>query len=114
MAFPCVAEQLGDPTRPPLVSPVAEGSVQSQADFGPVLQSVTMSKHRKVATISGQEVAVGEKLGEATLIKISDGEVVLRNPDGELETLRMYPQVVKKVVVPKMLKAVKKAAGKNK
>ncbi len=42
VAFPCVAEQLGDPTRPPTMSSAAEGDAQSQADFGPVLQSVTL------------------------------------------------------------------------
>jgi len=114
-ALPCGAEQLADPTRPPMAAalPVATGDVQPQVDVGPVLQSVTMSKRRRHATINGQEVAVGGKFGEATLVKLSDSQATLRNPDGTLETVHMYPQVEKKMIVPEAPGAKKKAVGKN-
>jgi MSHA biogenesis protein MshK len=113
IALPCGAEQFDDPTRPPAAAaaPVAAGDVQPQVNVGPVLQSVTMSKRRRHATISGQEVAIGGKFGEAVLVKISDSEVTLRNPDGALEKLQMFPQVEKKVIVPKEPKA--RAVGRN-
>lgn len=114
-ALPCWAEQLADPTRPPMAAavPAATGDAQPQVDVGPVLQSVTMSKRRRHATISGQEVAIGGKFGEATLIRISDSQVTLRNPDGTLEKLHMYPQVEKKMIVPEEPGAKKKTVGKN-
>ena len=115
VAFSCRAEQLADPTRPPTaaVAPVAAGDVQPQVDVGPVLQAVTLSKRRKHATINGREVGVGEKFGEAILVKISDSQVMLRNPDGTLETLHMYPQVEKKIIVPEEPGPKKKAVGKK-
>lgn len=97
----CADEIFNDPTRPPVMEapPAVEGEAP-KPEVGPVLQSVSMSKSRKTATINGQEVAIGEKFGDATLIKVLDSEVVLRNPDGSMETLRMYPQVEKTVAKP--------------
>lgn len=95
------ADTLNDPTRPPagMLAPVP-GEAQPAANMGPVLQMVTVSRHRKSATISGQEVLLGEKYGEAVLIRIMDGEVTLRNTDGSLENLHMYAGVEKKMVQP--------------
>jgi MSHA biogenesis protein MshK len=114
-ALPCAAETFNDPTRPPMGAESGlTGDAQRSMSSGPVLQSVSISKRRKVATIGGQEVAIGGKFGESTLIRISDSEVTLRNPDGVLETLRMYPQVEKKVILHKETKPAKKAANRAK
>ena len=88
--------------------------MQSMVNVGPVLQSVTLSKRRKAATISGQEVAIGGKFGDATLIGVSDSEATLRNPDGTLQTLRMYPQIEKKVILQKETRLAKKAGSLTK
>lgn len=95
------ADTLNDPTRPPsgMLAPVP-GEAQPAADLGPVLQMVTISRYRKSATISGQQLLLGEKYGEAVLIRVADGEVSLRNSDGSLENLRMYAGVEKKMVQP--------------
>ncbi|HEY3325700.1 MAG TPA: hypothetical protein VGK14_00860 [Novimethylophilus sp.] len=96
---PAHADTLNDPTRPPSGMPVP-GEAQPAANLGPVLQMVTISRHRKSATISGQQLLLGEKYGEAVLIRVADGEVSLRNVDGSLENLRMYAGVEKKMVQP--------------
>jgi MSHA biogenesis protein MshK len=115
-ASPVFAETLSDPTRPPpeAASTTATGDAQSTVSVGPVLQSVTLSKRRKVATISGQEVTIGGKFGEATLIRMSDSDATLRHPDGTLETLRMYPRIEKKVILPKEAKPAKGIGGRTK
>ena len=48
-----------------------------------------------MAMISGQMVKVGDRVGEARVIKISETEVVLRNGK-ELETLKLFPGVEKR------------------
>lgn len=84
------AQALGDPTRPS--APPAGGETQA-ASAAPAsrLQSVLMSRGRKVALIDGVEVALGGKVGEATLVRMSDSEVVLEK-DGEKEVLKLIPQ----------------------
>lgn len=96
----CLAgsDALFDPTTPPMaMMPGGDGGLAEPA--GPVLQSVLLSPGRKIAVISGQSVRVGGKFGDATLIKVSDHEAVLRNGDGTLQTLKMYPAVEKRVIV---------------
>ena len=88
------AETLVDPTRPPaLIATEQPGSVPA----GPMLQSVLISPKRKEAIIAGKTVRVGDKFGEARVIKISENEVVLRN-GSEMQTLKLFPDVEKKPV----------------
>lgn len=107
-ALPGAADVLNDPTRPP----TSVATEAAELETGPVLQAVSMSKTRKVAIISGQEVAIGGKYGDASLIQLSDSEAVLRSPDGTLQTLRMYSRIEKKVIVPAESKPKKKADRK--
>lgn len=94
MAASCAfAEQLPDPTRPPAF--IAVGSEQSAA-AAPVLQSVLISPTRVVAVISGQTVKVGDKFGEARVIKIAESEVVLRNGQ-DVQVLKLFPNVEKRL-----------------
>ncbi len=90
LAFP---EEMQDPTQSPGDVAVAGGTVAT----GPVLQSVMMSSGRKVAVISGQVLRVGEKFGEATLVRVTDQDVSLRHADGSVEVLKMHPAVEKKI-----------------
>jgi MSHA biogenesis protein MshK len=87
------AQALPDPTRPANQSDWNSGMT---ATSGPVLQSVLISPQRKIAIISGQAVSVGEKFGGATLIRISEGSVVLRS-DNKLQTLKLFPDIEKRV-----------------
>lgn len=87
------AQNLADPTRPPATTEATpERSAASVA--GPVLQSVLISPSRKMAIINGQSVNLGEKFGEARLVKISESEVVLRNGQ-EVQILKLFPNVQK-------------------
>lgn len=88
------AQQLQDPTRPS--SMVAQAGDASSAG-GPVLQSVLISPGRSIAIISGQTVKLGGQFGAAKLVRISEGEVVLRN-GSELQTLRLFPSIGKRLM----------------
>lgn len=85
-------DALPDPTKP--------GNMKEEVAPGPVLQAVYLAPGRTAAVINGQEVKLGEKFGKATLIKVQDSEVTLRNPDGELETLKMHPGIEKTPASP--------------
>ncbi|HZW14191.1 MAG TPA: hypothetical protein VFF81_13495 [Noviherbaspirillum sp.] len=89
------AQALVDPTRPP-ASLGAEPAVSGQAvQSGPVLQSILISPRRKEAIISGQTVKVGDKVGEATIVRIAEDQVVLRHGK-DLETLKLFPNIEKR------------------
>ena len=90
-----LAQTLSDPTRPPTI--MIETARNSEMIAGPVLQSVLIAPHRRVAIISGQTVALNEKYGEQTLIKMSETEVVLRNGK-EFQTLKLFPDFDKKLI----------------
>jgi len=96
-----LAQSVSDPTRPPNAAATAQGAApEATESSAPKLQSVLLSPRRKLAVISGQTVPLGGRLGDATLVKITETEVVLKRGD-ELETLRMHPEVEKKLVAGK-------------
>lgn len=92
------AQVLIDPTRPPpgIYSNEAAGSA---AVSEPVLQSVMISPTERSAIIGGKTVKLGGTYGDARIVKITEGEVVLRSASGT-ETLRMYPDVSMKPIEP--------------
>lgn len=101
MAFTAAASNalaaplLADPTRPP-ASFAQQGDNASVDPTGkPVLQSVIISPARKVAVISGQTLRLGDRFGDARLVKITETEVVLR-AGNEYQSLKLYPQIEKK------------------
>jgi MSHA biogenesis protein MshK len=101
------AETLTDPTRPPAeLNPVMASSQIASA--GPTLQSVLVSRGRRIAIISGKEVRVNDKFGEAKVVKITDMEVVLRSGKN-VQTLKLFPDVDKQ----KVQRASYKDAGKR-
>lgn len=92
------AETLPDPTRPPAEAGYMGSAVAAVAS-GPVLQSVMIAPGRRTAVISGQLLMEGELFGEAKLVRIAEGEVVLSSPEGQ-QTLRLFPDVVKHMALP--------------
>ena len=92
------AQVLNDPTRPPASVLSATPGVDAPST-GPVLQSVMISPTGRSAIIGGERVKQGGKYGDARVIRITENEVVLRSASGT-ETLRMYPEVTMKPVVP--------------
>lgn len=89
------ADSLPDPTRPPAELAVLAAGGAEMAAKGPVLQSVLISRGRKSAIIGGQVVGLGEKYGEARVVKITESEVVLKT-GAVTETLRLFPDVEKR------------------
>jgi MSHA biogenesis protein MshK len=68
---------------------------------------------RRTALISGQLLAEGERFGDAKLIKISEGEVILAGPEGR-QTLKLFPEVEKKFVQPPRGESLKRGKNKSK
>ena len=100
---------LADPTRPPLTvsEPVAAGAVDAVTPSG--LQTIIVGRGRKpMAVINGIMVGLGDKIGEATLVKLSESEAVLVGPAGR-EVLQLLPDVAKKTGAS----SVKKDQGKT-
>jgi MSHA biogenesis protein MshK len=104
-----------DPTRPP-----ASWLSPSEAPAGVAgkslrLQSVLMPQRgRPVAIIGGQTVALGERVGDARLIRLTEREAVLQGPDG-VTRLYLTPDVDKRMIVaPAATKARQAAQGKEK
>lgn len=88
------AQTLSDPTRPPNAPAAGPG------DAGPVgtqLQSVLISQGRRLAIINGNTVALGEMVGEAKVVKITETEVVLQKGNDK-EVLTLYPGIEKQPV----------------
>lgn len=87
-------EALPDPTRPANVSPDVTDGISNDQVL-PQLQSVLISPRRRVAVISGQTLHLGEKFGAATVVKITESEVHLKNGT-ELQKLKLYPDIEKR------------------
>lgn len=95
LSAPAVAQDnLRDPTRPPASLDTPNPGMPI-ASSSPVLQSVLISQGRKVAVISGETVQVGDRLGDARVTKIREGEVVLVR-DGQSQTLKLFPGIEKR------------------
>jgi len=88
------AQALGDPTRPPASF---GGAYDTDADAGggTVLQSVIISPTNKAAIISGVMVKLGEKYGDAVLVKVAENEVVLKT-GATSQTLKLLPGIEKR------------------
>ena len=95
------AENFTDPTRPPASIGGIEPNGVALESSGPVLQSVLIAAGRKIAVISGQNVKLGEKFGEARVVSITESEVVLKNGK-DRQTLRLFPDVEKRIISKKV------------
>jgi len=96
LPFATAAEVLRDPTRPP--ADLSQGNTGAPVASGPELQSVRISAHQRSAIISGQRVKVGDKLGDARIVMITENEVVLKGSSG-LQTLKLFPDVGKRIIL---------------
>lgn len=92
IAPPVLAQPLADPTRPP--TDIAAPAVAT-APPGPRLSSVLISPGRRLAVVDGETVAVGGKVGDATVVQISETEVVLKRGE-ETERLTMFSGIEKR------------------
>lgn len=90
------AQALSDPTRPPAgASPGSARTVAASSAL--VLQSVLIRPAARAAIISGEYVALGQKMGALRLVKVAETEVVLQD-GAERRTLKLFPGVNKSPV----------------
>jgi MSHA biogenesis protein MshK len=90
-----LAQGLNDPTRPPReILGGAPGTFEAAVSSSPA-QVVIISKDRRQATINGRTVSLGGRYGNATLVRISDEEIVLQRPEAT-ETIKLYSSVHRK------------------
>ena len=95
-----LAQALADPMQPPKAAsqPAADPGKAAPAVQGgaaaPRLQSVLISPNRRLAVIDGNTVPLGGRVGDATLVSITESEAVLVK-DNTRETLRLFPGVQK-------------------
>jgi MSHA biogenesis protein MshK len=83
-------ETLADPTRPPSAPRVQSAIEPPPAAVNPVLQSIFIWPDRVLAIINGETVRVGDKVGDAHVARITEGEVVLRSGNGT-RSLTLFP-----------------------
>ena len=95
-----VSSVLADPTRPPAVFIEGDSGDDAKANEPPPvgLQAVVIRKGAKpVAVINGQTVQLGDKIGDAKLVKLNETEAVLQGPNGR-EVIRMTPAAERTVI----------------
>ena len=97
-ALPVCAQGLSDPTRPPREI-LGVTDAPDAAVGGSPAQVVLISRDRRQATINGQTVNLGGRYGNATLIGISDSELVLQRSD-VTEVIRLYSSVNRRMRPP--------------
>jgi len=91
-----LAQGLSDPTRPP--REILGGSADAYepaASPSPAAQVVIISKDRRQVTINGRTVNLGGRYGNATVVRISDEEIVLQKAEAT-ETIRLYSSIQRK------------------
>jgi len=98
------AQVLVDPTRPPNAQPGEPEAAQSVTQ----LQSILIASNRRLAIINGTTVALGDMVGEAKVVRITETEVTLQKGD-ETEVLKLYPGVDKQPIK----RRARGAAGRN-
>jgi MSHA biogenesis protein MshK len=96
------AQALSDPMRPPQApvarkseAPAAPGATAAEGSAGASqLQAILISGGRKLAVIDGVTVALGGRVGDATVVRITETEVRLRRGE-QVERLKLHPAVEK-------------------
>ena len=88
-----------DPTRPPSVaSEAAPANANADPGVGAAavgLQTIILrSGGKTMAVINGVQVKIGDKVGDATLVHLSETEAVLKGPSGR-QVLHLMPGIEK-------------------
>lgn len=90
------AQGLTDPTRPPHLGATPAGAADAPAGAYR-LESVILSRGRKLAVINGTLVPLGGTIGEGRLVRVSESGVAIRTGES-VETLRFHPGIEKRPV----------------
>jgi MSHA biogenesis protein MshK len=92
-SFTAFAQKLTvDPMRPPAGIGAGAANGERDAGGGMRLQTVVISPTQRAAIISGVMVKLGEKYGDAVLVRVAESEVVLKR-GGVEQVLRIHPDV---------------------
>jgi MSHA biogenesis protein MshK len=92
------AESLPDPTKPAVDIPdETEAGKGGGAAVAPVpkkegLQSIIIARHHRAAVINGEMIVLGGKIGDATLVEVSEKSVILEGSQGK-RVLELFPGV---------------------
>jgi MSHA biogenesis protein MshK len=102
--------QLTDPTRPAGAAAAPGTAANGLAESSvPVLQSVKLPrKGAASAVIGGRLVRVGEQVGEARLVRLSETQAVLEGPAGRT-VLELNPNISKRSAAQPRPKAQEQA-----
>jgi len=86
-----------DPFRPPrqVEAPADEATKAAAASR---LESVLIAPDRRLAVIDGRQYVEGDRFGDGRVLRISEGEVVIRRPDRD-EKLTMFPDGGRRVTL---------------
>ena len=98
LLFCCTAWGQADPMRPPAgmaEAPRAADAAAAPAAGESAVQTVILRHGSKpIAVIGGEQVTLGDRVGDARVVKISESEVVLAGPAGR-QVLKLNPDVEK-------------------
>lgn len=95
---PLHAEDLPDPTRPPasIFAPSAGVGIgagrEATESLSSGLHTVIISDTRRAAIINGQTIELGGEYGNARLIEVNEGSVVLQRAQSR-QVLTLFPDV---------------------
>ena len=106
-----LAQGLNDPTRPPREILGGAYALEPEANLSPA-QVVIISTDRRQATINGQTVVLGGRYGNATLVRISDEEIVLKRADAT-EVIKLYSSVHRRKHWPAARDETETAVGRE-
>lgn len=87
------AEVLKDPTRPPSYRFMGGAGMKAAPRW--VLSSTLIAPARRLATINGKTVSVGQKIGGARVVAINPAYVAIRDGDKEI-ILELLPVEIKR------------------
>jgi len=90
------AEVLVDPTRPPSHLFSAKAPVGIKAAPRWVLSSTLIAPARRLATINGKTVSIGEHVGTAKVVSIEPSQVALKEGNKKI-VLHLLPSGIKRV-----------------
>ncbi|MBI1423967.1 MAG: hypothetical protein GC149_10915 [Gammaproteobacteria bacterium] len=93
--MPALGEVLVDPTQPPGVQISGKGTgIKSAPEW--VLSSTLIAPARRLATINGKTVAVGEQIGGARVVSIEPARVSLKKGNRQFD-VELLPREFKRI-----------------
>lgn len=90
------AQELTDPTRPAATleasEPSADAEARAEQNQTQGLRLIIIQKDRRAAIIDGRTIELGGKVGDARLVEVSEGSVVLQGARGK-QVMTLFPHV---------------------